>query len=177
MKIIGIDPGTLHTGYGIINYEKNEVSLIHADVINTPAKKDLSERLKVIYDEVNKLIKLYQPDEFAIETAFYGKNIQSALKLGHARGVSFLAAAHNNLAVNEYSPREIKRSVVGNGAATKEQVHYMIKNILKINEDIKFDISDALAIAICHAFRLKSFSKGKGSWSSFIKANPDRIKQ
>ncbi|MBI9071854.1 MAG: crossover junction endodeoxyribonuclease RuvC [Melioribacteraceae bacterium] len=177
MKIIGIDPGTLHTGYGIINYEQNEVSLIYAGVINTSPKKDLSERLKVIYDEVNQLIKIYQPDEFSIETAFFGKNIQSALKLGHARGVAFLAAAHNGLVVNEYSPREIKRAVVGNGAATKEQVQYMIQNILKTKKELKFDISDALAIAVCHAFRLKTFSKGKTSWSAFIKANPDRIKE
>lgn len=178
MRILGIDPGTLFTGYGIIEFDKNEITHIQSGVINIPATRDFASRLKKIYDELNSIIKTYKPDEFALETAFYGKNVQSALKIGYARGVSLLAAAHNELPIKEYSPREIKKSVVGNGASSKEQVQFMIKKLMNINKKkIKFDETDALAVAVCHAFKLTSFSSRRKSknWKEFVEAHPERI--
>jgi crossover junction endodeoxyribonuclease RuvC len=177
MIILGIDPGTNVTGYGIIKYEENTCSQIASGIIKLRSSKSIPHRLKIIYDELDKLIKIYKPDEFVIETAFYGKNVQSAMKIGYARGVSILAAVNNGIPTNEYSPREIKKSVVGKGAATKEQVNYMIKTLLNINNaNMKNDESDALAIALCHAFRFKLPSNRKNnSWKAFTEANPERV--
>jgi crossover junction endodeoxyribonuclease RuvC len=167
MIILGVDPGTIVTGYGLIEYTNNKFRRISHGVIKLPASKSLTEKLEIIY----------KPDEFVIETAFYGKNVQSVLKIGYARGVSLLAAIHNKVPTNEYSPREVKKSVVGKGAASKQQVSYMVMTILN-SKKIKFkpDESDALAIALCHAFRLKTptFKKSK-SWKEFVTANPDRV--
>jgi len=176
MIILGVDPGTIFTGYGIIKQNKNNFTLIKNGLIKLPSSKQLSEKLEMIYDELDKVIKTYKPEEFAIETAFYGKNVQSAMKIGYARGVSILAAVHNKIQTSEYSPREIKKSVVGTGAASKEQVSYMVKTILKI-EDVKmrFDESDALAVAICHAFRMKTPSKRSKNWKAFVEAYPERV--
>ncbi|MCF8243280.1 MAG: crossover junction endodeoxyribonuclease RuvC [Melioribacteraceae bacterium] len=176
MIIFGVDPGTVLTGFGIINFHKNELIKIDAGVIKPSAKLELAKKLEVIYDDLSRLIKKHNPDEFAIETAFYGKNVQSAMKIGYARGVSLLASVHNNVPASEYSPREVKKSVVGNGAASKEQVQYMIRKLLAINKsNMKFDESDALAVAVCHAFKMKTISTKSGSWKSFIEANPDRV--
>jgi len=125
MLILGIDPGTIKTGYGIIKYENDFLTSINFGTISIPSKKNIPQKLEIIYDNISALIKKYRPDQYAIETAFYGKNVQSTLKIGYARGVSILAAVHNGLEVNEYSPREIKKSVVGSGAASKEQVNFM----------------------------------------------------
>ena len=176
MIILGVDPGTNFTGFGVINYNKNNFYRITHGIINLSQKNSLSLKLEIIYSELNRLIKLYKPDEFAIETAFYGKNVQSAMKIGYARGVSILAAVHNNIPTSEYSPREVKKSIVGNGAASKEQVGFMIKSLLEIKSvKMKFDESDALAIALCHAFRLKGISKKSKSWKSFIEAFPEIV--
>ena len=177
MIILGIDPGTTVTGYGIIKYKENTCKQIASGIIKLHSSKSIPHRLKIIYDELDKLIKTYTPDEFAIETAFYGKNVQSAMKIGYARGVSILAAVNNGIPTNEYSPREIKKSVVGRGAATKEQVNYMIKTLLNIkNDNMKNDESDALAIALCHAFRFKMPSNKKSnSWKAFTEAHPERV--
>ncbi len=177
MIILGVDPGTNITGYGLIEYTHNKFRRISHGVIRLHPSKSLSEKLKMIYDELCKLLKTYKPDEFVIETAFYGKNVQSVLKIGYARGVSLLAAIHNNVPTSEYSPREVKKAVVGKGSASKQQVNYMVMTILN-SKKIKFkpDESDALAIALCHAFRLKapSFKKSK-SWKEFADANPGRV--
>lgn len=176
MTILGVDPGTNFTGYGIIKASRNSFTKVVNGLIKLPPGKSLAEKLEIIYDELNRLIKKYNPDEFAIETAFYGKNVQSAMKIGYARGVSLLAAVHNRIPSSEYSPKEVKKSVVGNGAASKQQVSFMIKSILKLqDEKMKFDESDALAIALCHAFRMKIPAGGKKDWKSFIEANPDRV--
>lgn len=177
MIILGIDPGTTVTGYGIIKYKKNTCTQIASGIINLPSSKPIPHRLKIIYDVLDKLIKTYKPDEFAIETAFYGKNVQSAMKIGYARGVSILAAVNNGIPTNEYSPREVKKSVVGKGAATKEQVKYMIKTLLNVkNDKMKNDESDALAIALCHAFRFKLPSNKKSNnWKEFMEAYPERV--
>ncbi len=176
MIILGIDPGTRITGYGIVKYNNNSFTRITHGSITLSPLKSIPERLQIIYHEINKIIKKYKPDEFAIETAFYGKNVQSAMKIGYARGVSILCALHNNLSANEYSPREVKKSVVGKGAASKEQVAFMIKTLLNIkSEKIKVDESDALAIALCHALRMKSPPKKTKDWKSFIEAYPERV--
>lgn len=173
---MGVDPGTIFTGYGIIDYEKNELKHVVAGIIKVPVTKEMSPRLELIYSELNKLIKRFKPDEFALETAFYGKNVQSALKIGYARGVSMLVASHNGMPVKEYSPREIKKSIVGNGASSKEQVQFMIGKLLAIRKTkMKFDESDALAVAICHAFKINSFSKRSRNWKEFIEKNPGRV--
>jgi crossover junction endodeoxyribonuclease RuvC len=211
MIILGIDPGTICAGYGIIEKQKGSLSLIIKGVIKLPPKKPLPLKLEIIYDEIDRIIKLYKPDEFAIETAFYGKNVQSAMKIGYARGVAMLAAVHNKLPVSEYSPKEVKKSVVGYGAANKRQVQYMINHLLGIKETepvktkkagrpksvekisqsitipvngndyqdyikkMKYDESDALAVAICHSFRIGSILPKKNSWKSFIEAYPERV--
>lgn len=176
MIILGIDPGTIYTGFGVVKYFRNQLSLIDSGIIKTPAVKEMAPRLETIYNELTLLIRKYDPDSFALETAFYGKNVQSALKIGYARGVSMLAAKHNNLDTAEYSPREVKKSVVGNGAASKEQVQYMIKKLLSLRRNkIKFDESDALAVAVCHAFKVLSQRKKSRNWKEFVETNPEKV--
>jgi crossover junction endodeoxyribonuclease RuvC len=182
MIILGVDPGTNFTGFGIIKLNRNSFSRLKNGIIKLPSASLISLRLAIIYDELNKIIKTYKPDEFAIETAFYGKNVQSAMKIGYARGVSLLAAVHNNIPTSEYSPREIKKSVVGTGAASKEQVSFMIKNLLNLkDENMKFDESDALAVALCHGFRIRTvkslngYAKKSSDWKAFAEAFPERI--
>jgi crossover junction endodeoxyribonuclease RuvC len=176
MIILGVDPGTNYTGYGIVKAHKNSFTKVVNGLIKLPAGYTLTEKLEIIYSGLDKLIKTHKPDEFAIETAFYGKNVQSAMKIGYARGVSLLAATHNKVPTSEYSPREIKKSVVGNGAASKQQVSFMIKSLLDIkNEKMRFDESDALAIALCHAFRVRRITTRSKDWKSFIEAYPERV--
>lgn len=183
MIILGVDPGTNLTGFGIIESCENKRNTqssfirISSGIIRLPQEKSLSLKLQIIYDELVGIIRRYKPDEFAIETAFYGKNVQSAMKIGYARGVSLLAAVHNNIPASEYSPREIKKSVVGRGAASKEQVCYMIKTLLAMKSiKIKYDESDALAVALCHAFRKNTANSVKrSSWKSFIEKFPERV--
>jgi len=176
MIILGVDPGTIFTGYGIIYQDKNSFTRVCNGLIKLPSTKSLPQKLEIIYDELSKVIRTYKPNEFAIETAFYGKNVQSAMKIGYARGVSLLAAIHNKLPASEYSPREVKKSVVGNGAASKEQVAFMISTLLNLkNIKMRFDESDALAVALCHAFRLKTPQKKNKSWKDFVAAFPERI--
>ena len=176
MIILGVDPGTIFTGFGIINYNKNSFTRVKNGLIKLPSTKTIAQKLELIYEGLDKVIKTYKPDEFAIETAFYGKNVQSAMKIGYARGVSILAAIHNNVPISEYSPREIKKSIVGNGAASKEQVSFMIRTILDLkNDKMRLDESDALAIALCHSFRMKTPFKKSKDWKSFVEAFPDKV--
>ncbi|MDA3859995.1 MAG: crossover junction endodeoxyribonuclease RuvC [Melioribacteraceae bacterium] len=178
MIIIGVDPGTIVTGFGIIKYENNMLNYIHSGIIKTPSIKEIPPRLEVIYVELEKLIKFYKPSHFAIETAFFSKNVQSLLKIGYVRGISLLLAQQHKLDISEYSPREIKKSVVGNGGASKDQVQFMIKKLMNLKDDFESsDESDAIAIAICHAFKNDSLSHKSGSWKNFIEANPDKIIQ
>lgn len=176
MIILGIDPGTNITGYGIIRQNFSSSKRITSGSIKIPSKQNLPQKLETIYNELNRLIKIYKPNEFAIETAFYGKNAQSAMKIGYARGVSILAAAHNKIPTAEYSPREIKKSVVGKGAASKQQVNYMVKTLLDISKQkMKYDETDALAVALCHAYRMTKRNKRNKDWKSFVEANPERV--
>jgi crossover junction endodeoxyribonuclease RuvC len=182
MIILGVDPGTLVTGYGVIDADHKSMAVLDYDVIVNRDERSMPIRLKEIYSKLCSVITTYHPDEFAIETAFYGKNAQSALKIGHARGVSILAAVNHEIPTTEYSPREVKKAVVGNGAASKEQVKFMVQSILRLRETPKlFDATDALAVALCHHHRVTgSKSIGRSSithknWSSFIKAHPNRV--
>ncbi len=176
MIIFGVDPGTMLTGFGLIESQGNKITYIDSGIIKTNPKDDLSSKLHKIFVSLDLQVKKYKPDVFCIETAFYGKNVQSALKIGYVRGVAMLAASLNNILCVEYSPREIKKAVVGKGSASKEQVQYMIKNLLNLEKDkIKFDESDALAATICHSVKINSFSSTKNSWKSFIQDNPDRV--
>ncbi len=182
MRIIGIDPGTSFTGIGIVELRNENICFIHYDCISLSSKESLPARLKKIYDECLLCIEKFRPDEFAIETAFYGKNIQSTMKLGQARGVAIIAALNSNLKISEYSPREIKKSVTGSGASSKEQVQYMVKSILSLREKVmSIDSSDALAVALCHFYCSQNiFTNGhsggkKSSWKIFVEQNPERI--
>jgi crossover junction endodeoxyribonuclease RuvC len=176
MIILGVDPGTNLTGFGIIKQDGSSFSLIKNGLIKLSSFNSLSDKLVIIYDELIRLIQIYKPQQFAIETAFYGKNVQSAMKIGYARGAAILAAAHSKIPMSEYSPREIKKSVVGKGAASKEQVSFMIKTLLSVKEiQMKFDESDALAVALCHAFRMRNHKGKSKDWKSFVKQFPERV--
>lgn len=177
MRIMGVDPGTLITGFGVIDCEQGKMSLVEYGVIRTKAAWSMPLRLRKIYTDLLEVIERSAPDEFAIESAFYSKNVQSTLKLGHARGVSILAAVLREIPTSEYAPREVKQAVTGNGGSSKEQVEFMVMSMLKITQRHEFlDASDALSIAICHANRMSSPQKSKArSWKQFIIDNPDRV--
>jgi crossover junction endodeoxyribonuclease RuvC len=178
--ILGIDPGTLIMGYGIIGVRGSSISLIELGVLKPGNTRDGYKKLQLIYNTVSGLITKYQPDYFAIEAPFFGKNVQSMLKLGRAQGVAIAAAMRHGLEVVEYSPKKVKQSVTGNGNADKEQVWKMLKQFLTITEEPKhFDATDAVAVALCHHFQsnsaiAKSVKNIKG-WDDFIKKNPGRI--
>lgn len=154
MKIIGIDPGTLHTGFGIIEKIGNSYNVIDYGVISPPKSMALEKRYCVIYSAVEHLLNKYKPQALAIETQFVHKNVQSAIKLGMARGVCVLAAAQKDILVKEFAPTLVKKAVVGKGHAIKSQMVRMVKLILNIESDLKEDAADALAIAICHLHSL-----------------------
>ena len=179
--ILGIDPGTVIMGYGIITITNNRVSLLELGVLKPGRVKDNYKRLQLIFNTVSGLITKYQPTDFAIEAPFFGKNVQSMLKLGRAQGVAIAAAMRHGLDVTEYSPKKVKQSVTGNGNAGKEQVMKMLQTLLSFKEDPKhLDASDALAVAMCHHLQngslLGNTSKGKKGWDDFIKNNPGRVK-
>lgn len=148
--ILGIDPGSRVTGYGIIRAIKNQFDYISSGCIRT-SEGALSQRLLQIFDGICELIEQYQPNEVAIEAVFMHQNPSSALKLGHARGVAMVACASNRLNMSEYSPREIKQAVAGYGAAEKIQVKHMVMELLRLNAAPQSDAADALAVAICHS--------------------------
>ncbi len=157
MKILGIDPGLNTTGYGILEIsDQASPKIVTYGAIKTNAKMTLATRLNKIFENISKIAKEYRPDIVAVESLFYAENVKTAIVMGHARGAVLVAAMQHNAAVVEFSPREVKMSVVGNGAASKEQVNFMVRQILKLRQEIKpDDASDALAIALCHWHRSK----------------------
>ena len=156
MKVLGIDPGLGNTGYGIVSAVNNNFELIDFGVIKTNSKDKLANRLQIIFNEISQLISNHKPTIFSIEEIFYSKNVKSSLLLGHARGVAMAAASVNNILVYEYAARKIKQSLTGNGNAHKDQVQFMVKNLLKMNEAPKSnDASDALGIALCYLLQNK----------------------
>ena len=150
MKVLGVDPGTYVCGYGLIESDGNEIKFLDSGFIGQPRNLSLPLRLKNIFDKLNTIINIYNPDEMSIEDVFVSKNPRSTLKLGEARGVAILAASVSNIPVYEYSPTEVKASVTGNGRSSKLDVMKMISSILNIKKSMRSDTSDALAIAICH---------------------------
>jgi crossover junction endodeoxyribonuclease RuvC len=145
--------------------------------VTNRSQQSLPLRLEKIHAGLQEVIRTFHPDEFAIESAFYGKNAQSALKLGHARGVCLLAAVQANLPTAEYSPREVKKSIVGNGNASKEQVQFMIKALLHIqNTPMMLDASDAIAVAMCHLHRILTPVPRHADWSAYVAAHPERVR-
>jgi crossover junction endodeoxyribonuclease RuvC len=179
--ILGIDPGTVVLGYGLIEINGNTLKLLEMDILKPGKVEDPYRKLQLIYNTVSGLIIKYKPDVFAIEAPFFGKNVQSMLKLGRAQGVAIAAAMRHGLTVTEYSPKKVKQSVTGNGNASKEQVLKMLQRLLHFEEDPRyFDASDALAVAVCHYFQentVLSISTGKvNGWDDFLKKNPARVK-
>lgn len=151
MRILGIDPGTSITGYGIIDVEGNRLRHIDNGIVTTRSGLPLAERLKIIYDGLQQVITTYNPVEMSIEQVFLAKNPRSALTLGHARGTAMLAGVNAQLPVSEYSALQVKSAVVGYGRADKQQVQQMVKALLNLPEIAQEDAADALAVAICHA--------------------------
>ena len=180
--ILGIDPGTNVMGYGILGVKRGKPSMITMGVIELSKLGDHYIRLRRIYERVLGIVENYLPDELAIEAPFFGKNVQSMLKLGRAQGVAMAAALAREVPIHEYEPRKIKMVITGNGAASKEQVQEMLRRELNISKEnllTKLDASDALAAALCHFYesRKPSVAKGAGSWKAFIAAHPDKVKQ
>lgn len=152
MIILGLDPGTATTGYGVVRSVAGRIQGICYGTVNTPAHTPMSKRLSTIYDDIGALIERYQPDEVAIERLYFGRNITTAMTVSQARGVLLLQAEQHGLAIGEYTPMQVKQALVGNGHAEKKQVQYMVQKFLGLTAVPKpDDAADALAIAICHA--------------------------
>ena len=193
---MGIDPGTNYTGYGVLEVRGRIPRCVVLGYIELHKVGDVYQKLRHIFERVSALIEQYRPDEVALESPFFGENVQSMLKLGRAQGVAMAAALTRGLPVYEYAPRRIKQAITGNGAASKEQVAALLKTMLKVEYTLKkLDATDGLAVALCHHFetsspinaaaagggggsltqRLKAESgKGAKSWESFLATNPSR---
>ena len=177
--ILGIDPGTNVMGYGVIQIKNNKMTLISMGSIYLNKLENHSLKLKKIFERTLFLIDEYKPDEVALEAPFFGKNVQSMLKLGRAQGVSMAAALSRDLPITEYAPKKIKQSITGKGAASKEQVAGMLLSMFKVKEIPKhLDATDGLAAAVCHHFQSgkPSSEKQYSGWKAFIKDNPGRSK-
>lgn len=150
MLVLGVDPGSRVTGFGLVEKKNNEIIHVHSGMIKPPGKRPFYKKIHKIFESMVEIMEQHQPHQLAIEDMFYAKNAQSSLKLGHARGAVLIAAVQCGIPIFEYSPLEIKKSVVGYGRADKEQVQSMVKIILRMNAILSLDTSDALATAICH---------------------------
>lgn len=185
--ILGIDPGTTVMGFGVLHAQGGHVRLVEADAIRFPAEDDHTLKLRAIFRHVLHIIGKHRPDELAIEAQFFGKNVQSMLKLGRAQGVAIAAALHRDIPVVEYAPRRVKQSITGRGAATKEQVAAMLSSILGPQAlPGSTDATDAVAVALCHYFSSgpprptgapRAAGRKGGGWDSFIRNNPERVKK
>ena len=177
--ILGIDPGTTIMGYGIIHVKEKKIILVQMGVLHLEKLNSHEMKLKRIFERTLQLVDEYKPDELAVEAPFFGKNVQSMLKLGRAQGVAMSAALYRNIPIFEYAPKKIKMAITGKGTSSKEQVAAMLKSILSINDMPKhLDASDGLAAAVCHYFQRnnKNESKNYQGWGAFIKKNPNKIK-
>lgn len=180
--ILGIDPGTNIMGYGILKTNSSKIELISMGIIDLKKFDNHMLKLKTIFTRTLLLIDSYHPDELAIEAPFYGKNVQSMLKLGRAQGTCIAAAVYRDIPVFEYAPKRIKQAITGNGNASKEQVASMLKRLLNIEEAPRYlDATDGMAAAVTHHFTYKpgdeSSSNKASSWKAFISQNPDRLKK
>lgn len=184
--ILGIDPGTNVLGYCILEQKGKEMRLLKMDILRLGTLKDMSTKMKILFDSIVSIIDKYHPDILSIEAPFFGKNVQSMLKLGRAQGLCIAAAFSRDIPFVEYAPRKIKQSITGNGASSKEQVALMLQRILKFEDMPKYlDATDALAAAVCHVYQrdivfeettpAKPKSK-KASWASFVSDNPNKVR-
>ncbi|MDO5509055.1 MAG: crossover junction endodeoxyribonuclease RuvC [Weeksellaceae bacterium] len=176
--ILGVDPGTTVTGYGLISVRNAEMKLILLDELMLHKLPNQEMKLKKIFEKTLMLIDEFHPDELSIEAPFYGKNVQSMLKLGRAQGVAMAAALYREVPITEYSPKKIKMAITGNGNASKEQVAGMLQNLLGLKAlPTQLDAMDGLAAAVCHHFNNRVLNTGKkvSGWAQFVKENPKRI--
>ena len=176
--ILGIDPGTTVMGYGLIKVVNNQMKFLLLNELDLKKYKDHYLKLKLIFNRTLELIENYHPDELALEAPFFGKNVQSMLKLGRAQGVAMAAGLTRETPIFEYSPKKIKMSITGNGNATKEQVAKMLQNIFNFKKIPKnLDSTDGLAVAVCHYYNLNSVINNSNykDWNTFLKKNPDKI--
>ena len=179
--ILGIDPGTTIMGYGVIRVVGKRQELMEMGCLHLAKYKDHAVKLKRIYDRVAQLIDTHHPDHLAVEAPFFGKNVQSMLKLGRAQGVALAAALSREVPIAEYAPRRVKQSITGSGAASKEQVAAMVARTLDIpaaSMPKELDATDGVAVALCHAFQLSTprMQSGHSGWKAFIAENPDRVR-
>lgn len=176
--ILGIDPGTIIMGYGLVHIKNNKPELLATGVVKLDKLDDHALRLQKIFERTIAIIEEYKPDELAIEAPFFGKNVQSMLKLGRAQGVAIAAALSKNIPITEYSPKKIKMSITGNGNASKEQVAAMLQQLLKFkNTSQHLDATDALGAAMCHYFqnnKVGGAAKSYTGWKAFLADNPKR---
>tara|TARA_B100000029_G_scaffold426676_1_gene435702 strand:+ start:740 stop:1291 length:552 start_codon:yes stop_codon:yes gene_type:complete len=176
--ILGIDPGTTIMGFGLIKVHNKKMELIQMNELNLIKYKDHYLKLKLVFERTIELIDNYNPDEIAIEAPFFGKNVQSMLKLGRAQGVAMIAGLTREIPITEYSPKKIKMSITGNGNASKEQVAKMLQNLLNIKDLPKnLDATDGLAAAVCHFYNQDKSTGDKkySSWSNYINKNKDKL--
>lgn len=177
--ILGIDPGTTIMGFGLIKVIDKKMELISLNELLLKKYDDHYTKLKIIFERTIQLIETYHPDEIAIEAPFFGKNVQSMLKLGRAQGVAMAAGLSRQIPITEYSPKKIKMAITGNGNASKEQVAKMLQNLLKIKElPTNLDATDGLAAAVCHFYNsgTKTLDKNYTGWEAFVKQNEKRVK-
>ncbi|MCY7408979.1 MAG: crossover junction endodeoxyribonuclease RuvC [Chitinophagales bacterium] len=179
--ILGIDPGTNVLGFAIILVEGNKMKLLEMDVLRMKKSGTHHDKLKEIFWGIDSIINKHKPDEMAIEAPFFGKNVQSMLKLGRAQGVAISVALSHNILVSEYSPRKIKQSITGNGNSAKEQVAAILSQLLQFeHKHLLLDATDALGVAVCHHFQFQiptALAKNKISgWKKFVALNPERVK-
>lgn len=162
MLVLGVDPGSLVTGYGLVEKQHNRLICIHSGIISSSTNSPFYQRIHKIFYSMVEIMTRYRPQEMAIEDIFFAKNVKSALKIGHARGAVLIASVQCGVGIFEYTPLEIKKSLVGYGRASKEQVRSMVRMILKLREEPSLDMSDALAAAICHLHWMRYGQKGNG---------------
>jgi crossover junction endodeoxyribonuclease RuvC len=155
LKVIGVDPGTITTGWGVIEKSGNQITYIKSGIINIDSNLKTPAKLHFLFENLKKILDQFRPTALALENIFYSKNIQSTLRLGEARGIIMLCSAERDIKIYEYPPTNVKLSVTGNGHASKEQIEIMVRRLLKVPETIKGDEADALAIALCHIYNRK----------------------
>lgn len=174
--ILGVDPGTVVMGYGLVKMVNNQPELLQFGVIHLSKYKDQAEKLLKIYERISHVIAEYLPDEMALEAPFFGKNVQSMLKLGRAQGVAMAAALAKQIPITEYAPKKIKQAVTGNGNASKEQIAGILVKQFGLKEMPElFDATDAVAVALCHAYQQHSNTGKRKTWKTFLEENPERL--
>lgn len=188
--ILGIDPGSRNTGYAILTQKSGKMVAIRCNVLKMAHMDDHADRLQYIFDEISKIVSSFEPTSCAVETPVYGVDPLAMLKLGRAQAAAMLAITNNGINVTEYYPKQVKKSITGNGNASKKQVAFMLRKTVSLpDEDLSKDATDALAVAWCHLMKQNSFQEqapkskkklhqnnSKSSWADFVENNPDRVK-